>query len=101
MCVEYRIAGKTVSTQGELMEIFPQEKIVMFDENKHFYPKDCLCPVDAWKTAEANNMKVISTAMYFHFGEDEINKAKEWEKKYNGWWTEMIDGKAVVKNYPE
>ena len=98
VCVEYIINGKIISTQKELIEIFPIENVVFFEPEKDekvsdgyysYDPDSCLCPVDAFETGKKNNVPVIRTAMYYHFGEDEINKAIEWEKKQvgGGWWT--------------
>lgn len=89
MCSEYCINGKIISYQKDLVEIFPINKIV-FHDNQSFKEDNCLCGIDAWETAKKNGIRVVQTAMYYHFGEDECNKAIAWEKSQGnlGWWSD-------------
>jgi len=94
MCIEYCINGKIISTQGELAKEITQEKIAMIKdylsdgEENVFNPEHCLCGVDAWQTAKNIGLPVMQTAMYYHFGDNEISIAIKWEKKNKGWWTD-------------
>lgn len=107
MCAEYKINGKVISFQKELVKIFPLENIIFHTQDEEsenslnystYSPDSCLCPIDAFATAKKNNIRVIQTSMYYHFGEDEINKAIEWEKKQvgGGWWATENSIKPIL-----
>lgn len=82
MCSEIIINGEIIRTQGELSKAIPistfayQKSIVINASTEIEYQEDnCLCGIDAWQTGKNNNLRVVQTAMYYHFGEDECNKA--------------------------
>jgi len=85
MCSEYVINGKTYSTVKDLIALMPMKSIpftLVSEADK--YPDSqksqwCLCSVDEKKFAKLLNVPIANSGIYFHFGQDEIDKAT---KKY-------------------
>lgn len=81
MCKEYIINGKIISNQKELRDFINKALPFVFINS----PKGdtcCLCDVDVAEISNILNQPLAKSPMFYHFGNDEIQKAiKEYGKE--------------------
>ncbi len=90
MCASYWYEGKEYSTVGEILSFIPRECLIMHNhENyKNVTDASCLCCVDAFATGKKAGIRVVQTAMWYHFGDKECEIAIKHEEAEgdHGWY---------------
>ena len=90
MCVSYWYEGKEYSTIKEILEFIPRECLVIHNHEsyKNVTDESCLCPVDAFATGKKAGIRVVQTAMWYHFGDKECDIAIKHEEgeSDHGWY---------------